>query len=81
MRLGELINEAGFPAGVVNIVTGYGETGAYLVDHPDVNKIAFTGSSEVGQLIMSRCSINNLKKISLELGGKSPMIVMDDADL
>jgi aldehyde dehydrogenase (NAD+) len=81
LRLGELIVEAGFPAGVVNIVTGYGHTaGAALVAHPDVDKIAFTGSIETGQSIV-RASAGNLKRLSLELGGKSPDIVFADADL
>ena len=81
LRLGELICEAGFPDGVVNIVTGYGETaGAALVAHPDVDKVAFTGSTEVGKLIL-KSAAGNLKKVSLELGGKSPNIVCKDADL
>ena len=81
LRLGELIQEAGFPDGVVNIVTGLGETaGAALAGHPGVDKIAFTGSTEVGKLIV-KAAANDLKKVSLELGGKSPNIVMEDADL
>ncbi|HSY58201.1 MAG TPA: aldehyde dehydrogenase family protein [Terriglobales bacterium] len=81
LRLGELIQEAGFPDGVVNIVPGYGETaGAALSAHPDVDKIAFTGSTEVGKLIL-HAAAGNLKKVSLELGGKSPNIIMADADL
>jgi phenylacetaldehyde dehydrogenase len=81
LRLGELIQEAGFPEGVVNIVPGYGETaGAALAAHPDVDKVAFTGSTEVGKLIL-QAAAGNLKKVSLELGGKSPNIVLDDADL
>lgn len=81
LRLGELALEAGFPAGVVNIVTGFGETaGAALAAHPDVDKIAFTGSTEVGKLILAAAA-GNLKKVSLELGGKSPNIVFPDADL
>lgn len=81
LLLGELIQEAGFPEGVVNIVTGYGETaGAALAGHPDVDKIAFTGSTEVGKIIV-RAAANDLKKVSLELGGKSPNIIMADADL
>src|SRR5260221_731715 len=79
--LGELIMEAGFPAGVVNIVPGYGETaGAALAAHDLVDKIAFTGSTEVGKLIV-HAATGNLKKISLELGGKSPNVVFKDADL
>src|SRR6266566_777525 len=70
LRLGELIQEAGFPRGVVNIVTGFGETaGAALAAHPDVDKVAFTGSTEVGKIIV-RAAAGNLKKVSLELGGK-----------
>src|SRR6202522_4119907 len=81
LRLGELVMEAGFPEGVVNIVPGYGETaGAALAAHPDVDKIAFTGSTEVGKLIL-HAAAGNLKKVSLELGGKSPNIIFDDADL
>src|SRR5207302_1790636 len=81
LRLGELITEAGFPDGVVNIVPGYGETaGAALAAHPDVDKVAFTGSTEVGKLIV-HAATGNLKKVSLELGGKSPNVVYKDADL
>src|SRR5271165_2719622 len=81
LRLGELIEEAGFPPGVVNIVTGYGETaGAALAAHWDVDKVAFTGSTEVGKLIV-HAAAGNLKKVSLELGGKSPNIVFADSDL
>ncbi len=81
LRLGELILEAGIPAGVVNIVPGYGETaGAALAAHPDVDKVAFTGSTEVGKLIL-QAAAGNLKKVSLELGGKSPNIVLSDTDV
>ena len=81
LRMGELALEAGFPAGVINIVPGYGETaGAALVEHPGVDKIAFTGSTEVGRLIM-RNAAGTLKRVTLELGGKSPNIVFADADL
>src|SRR5215469_2955068 len=81
LRLGELLQEAGVPDGVVNIVTGYGEAaGAALAGHPDVDKVAFTGSTEVGKLIV-KASAGNLKRVSLELGGKSPAIVFPDADL
>lgn len=79
--LGEIIVDAGFPAGVVNIITGTGpEVGAALVAHPDVNKISFTGSTETGKSIM-RTASEDLKRISLELGGKNPIIVFDDVDL
>jgi phenylacetaldehyde dehydrogenase len=81
LRLGQLIQEAGFPDGVVNILTGFGETaGAALAAHPDVDKVAFTGSTEVGKLIV-QAAAGNLKKVSLELGGKSPAIVFPDADM
>ena len=81
LRLGELIIEAGFPPGVVNILPGFGETaGAAIANHPDVDKVAFTGSTEVGKLI-ARAATGNLKKVSLELGGKSPVIVFPDADM
>src|SRR5271155_1382330 len=81
LLLGELIQEAGFPDGVVNIVPGYGETaGAALAAHDDVDKVAFTGSTEVGKLIL-HAAAGNLKKVSLELGGKSPNIVLGDADV
>jgi phenylacetaldehyde dehydrogenase len=81
LRLAELIDQAGIPPGVVNILTGYGEgAGAPLAAHPLVDKIAFTGSTEVGKLIV-KASAGNLKKVSLELGGKSPAIIFPDADL
>jgi phenylacetaldehyde dehydrogenase len=80
LRLAELIAEAGVPDGVVNVVTGFGETaGAALAAHNDVDKVAFTGSTEVGKLIV-QAAAGNLKKVTLELGGKSPNIVFDDAD-
>ena len=80
IRLGELIMEAGFPPGVVNIITGDGTAGAAIAAHPDVDKVAFTGSTEVGKLIV-QAAAGNLKKVSLELGGKSPAFVFPDADL
>jgi phenylacetaldehyde dehydrogenase len=81
IRLGELALEAGYPKGVLNIITGYGETaGAAIVDHPEVDKIAFTGSTDVGKII-GRNAMNTMKRVSLELGGKSPVIVMADANL
>ncbi len=80
LRLAELIAEAGMPDGVVNVVTGFGETaGAALAAHDDVDKVAFTGSTEVGKLIV-QAAAGNLKKLTLELGGKSPNIVFSDAD-
>lgn len=81
LYLGKLVGEAGFPPGVVNIVPGPGETtGAALVAHPDVDKISFTGSPEVGRLIQ-RTAADTFKRITLELGGKSPQIILADADL
>jgi phenylacetaldehyde dehydrogenase len=81
LRLGELFMEAGFPEGVVNVVPGYGETaGAALAAHNDVDKVAFTGSTEVGKIIL-KAAAGNLKKVSLELGGKSPNVVFKDADM
>src|SRR6195256_5326975 len=80
LLLAQLIAEAGIPEGVVNVVTGFGETaGAALAAHDDVDKVAFTGSTEVGRLIV-QAAAGNLKKVTLELGGKSPNIVFDDAD-
>ncbi len=81
LLLGELMQEAGIPDGVINVVPGYGETaGAALAAHPDVDKVAFTGSTEVGKLIL-HAATGNLKKVSLELGGKSPNVVFQDADI
>jgi len=81
LRLGELICELGFPDGVVNIVTGLGSlAGQALAEHPDVNKISFTGSTRVGKSILAAAAVN-MKRVTLELGGKSPIIVMPDADL
>jgi len=80
LRLGELALESGLPGGVLNVVCGAGETGAALVDHPDVDKIAFTGSTAVGRQIGSKAG-GALKRVTLELGGKSPNIVLPDADL
>jgi phenylacetaldehyde dehydrogenase len=80
LLLGDMIQEAGFPAGVVNILTGNGpQAGGPLAAHPDVDKVAFTGSTEVGKMIV-QAAIGNLKKVSLELGGKSPNVVLADAD-
>jgi aldehyde dehydrogenase (NAD+) len=80
LAFAELCNEAGLPKGVVNIVTGDGSTGEALVKHPGVDKIAFTGSTEVGRAIR-RATSNSHKRLSLELGGKSPFIIFEDADL
>ncbi len=82
LRVAELILEAGFPEGVVNILPGYGPTaGAALANHLDVDKVAFTGSTEVGRLIMKAAAESNLKRVTLELGGKSPNIVFADSDM
>lgn len=82
LALAALVKEAGFPPGVVNVVPGYGPTaGAALTNHPDVDKIAFTGSTEVGRIIMSGASAVNLKRVTLELGGKSPLVIFNDADV
>lgn len=81
LRLGELILEAGFPPGVVNILTGLGETtGAAMVAHPGVDKVAFTGSTEVGKII-NKAASDTVKRVSLELGGKSPVVIFPDVDI
>jgi aldehyde dehydrogenase len=80
LRLGELFVEAGFPKGVVNVLTGFGDAGAALASHDAVDKVAFTGSTEVGHEIV-KASAGNLKRVTLELGGKSPNVVFKDADL
>jgi len=82
LAVAQLVKEAGFPPGVVNVVPGYGPTaGAAISGHMDVDKVAFTGSTEVGHIIQQAAGASNLKRVTLELGGKSPLIVMDDADL
>lgn len=82
LYVAQLIKEAGFPPGVVNVVPGYGPTaGAALTSHPKVDKVAFTGSTEVGQLVKQAAGASNLKRVTLELGGKSPNIVLADADI
>jgi len=80
LRLGELFQEAGLPDGVLNIVTGFGDAGARLAAHPGVDKVAFTGSTQVGKLVV-QAATGNLKKVSLELGGKAPLIIYRDADI
>ena len=80
LRLGELALEAGLPPGVLNVLTGDGETGAALVDHPGVDKIAFTGSTAVGREIGAKAG-RALKRMTLELGGKSPNVILPDADV
>lgn len=79
--MAQLTKEAGFPSGVVNVVPGFGSAGAALVAHDNVDKIAFTGSTEVGQLIKKGAATSNLKRTTLELGGKSPNIILKDSDL
>lgn len=82
LYVASLVKEAGFPPGVINVVPGYGPTaGAAIASHPDVNKVAFTGSTEVGHLIMEMAAKSNLKRVSLELGGKSPLVVCEDANI
>lgn len=82
LRLAELAELAGIPAGVINVVTGFGtEAGSALVRHPDVAKVAFTGSTDVGRQIATMAAQSNLKRVTLELGGKSPVLVMPDADI
>lgn len=82
LAMAALVKEAGFPPGVVNVVPGYGPTAGHaLTHHPDVDKVAFTGSTEVGRIIMSAASAVNLKRVTLELGGKSPLVIFNDADI
>jgi len=82
LYLAELVRQAGFPPGVVNVLNGYGKvTGDAISRHPDIDKVAFTGSTKVGQLIQVAAAESNMKNVTLELGGKSPNIVLDDADL
>ncbi|MEP6868165.1 MAG: aldehyde dehydrogenase family protein, partial [Novosphingobium sp.] len=81
LRLADLVVEAGFPAGVINVITGNGHTaGDRMVKHPDVDKVAFTGSTEIGKLI-NRNATASMKRVTLELGGKSPVVVMPDVDV
>lgn len=80
LHMAALTKEAGFPDGVINVVNGFGPTaGAAIASHPDINKVAFTGSTEVGKIVMAAAATSNLKRVSLELGGKSPLVVFDDA--
>lgn len=82
IRMCQLFNDVGFPPGVVNIVTGYGQTvGAAISAHMGIDKVAFTGSTLVGRKVMEAAAKSNLKAVTLELGGKSPNIIFDDADL
>jgi acyl-CoA reductase-like NAD-dependent aldehyde dehydrogenase len=80
LRVGELVLEAGVPAGVVNVVTGDGRTGAEIVAHPDIRKVSFTGSVTTGKRIVAQAA-SDLKRVTLELGGKSPLVICADADL
>jgi aldehyde dehydrogenase (NAD+) len=80
LKLAEIIEESGLPPGVVNIVTGFGDTGAAIVNHPDINKIAFTGSTAVGKIIQ-KALVGTSKKVTLELGGKSANIIFEDAPI
>lgn len=81
LKIVSLAQEAGIPDGVLQVVNGFGDIGAYMVKHPGINKIAFTGSTEVGVKIMQNSPTPNLKRVTLELGGKSPNIICHDADL
>lgn len=82
LKFAELAAKAGIPSGVINIIPGSGSiTGNSLANHPMVRKLGFTGSTEIGQVIMRSCADSNLKKVSLELGGKSPLVIFEDTDL
>lgn len=81
LYIAQLCKEAGFPDGVINVLPGYGDAGAALATHPDVDKVAFTGSTEVGKLIQQASGTSNLKRVTLELGGKSPNIILSDTDM
>jgi aldehyde dehydrogenase (NAD+) len=81
LSLGPLIKEAGFPPGVINIINGYGKVGALLAAHMQIRKISFTGSAAVGRKIQEAAAKSNLKRVTLELGGKSPAIIFDDANM
>lgn len=81
LYIAQLCKEAGFPDGVINVLPGYGDAGAALAKHPDVDKVAFTGSTEVGKLIQQASGTSNLKRVTLELGGKSPNIILSDTDM
>jgi len=82
LYLGSLFKEAGFPPGVFNVVPGYGPTaGAAISSHPNIDKVAFTGSTDIGRIIFAAAAASNLKRVTLELGGKSPIIICEDADI
>jgi aldehyde dehydrogenase (NAD+) len=81
LYIAALSKEAGFPNGVINVITGFGPTAGYAIaSHQDIRKVAFTGSTEVGKLIITAAAQSNLKKVSLELGGKSPLVIFDDCN-
>lgn len=82
LKLAELVKDAGFPDGVFNVVQGYGSTaGQAIAEHPRIGKVSFTGSTAVGRKVMKTAAKTNLKRVTLELGGKSPAIVFNDADI
>lgn len=81
LYMAQLTKEAGFPEGVINVLPGDGKTGALIAKHMDVDKVAFTGSTEVGKLIQQASGSSNLKRVTLELGGKSPNIILSDTDM
>lgn len=82
LYVAQLTVEAGFPPGVLNVVPGYGPTaGAAITSHPEIRKVAFTGSVDVGRLVAVAAAKSNLKKVSLELGGKSPLVILNDANV
>ena len=82
LKFAELSVKAGIPPGVINVLPGTGSVaGQAIASHPDVRKLGFTGSTEIGQVIMKSCAESNLKKVSLELGGKSPLVIFSDCDL
>ena len=82
LYIASLAKEAGFPPGVINVVPGFGPSaGAAISEHMDIDKVAFTGSTQVGRLVMAAAALSNIKRVSLELGGKSPLVVLADSDL
>jgi len=82
LKFAELSVKAGIPPGVINVIPGTGSVaGNALANHSEVRKLGFTGSTEIGKVIMQSCAISNLKKVSLELGGKSPLVILNDCDL
>ncbi|XP_070504193.1 aldehyde dehydrogenase 1A1-like [Chironomus tepperi] len=81
LHIAALSKEAGFPDGVFNVINGLGEAGAAIASHPDIQKVAFTGSVNIGKIVMETAAKTNLKNVSLELGGKSPLVILDDANL